>query len=238
MSTTHFVTVSSLALCQRCPRLLYFQKHKKARSAWRVGIEGNGYAYGSLFHKRIARPFFEAASMDGPLCFELAEALRYGSSSNRASELENSLECFVREKFFNPLLEELLSQRGSQNKIIPLASAAASLVRAISAFLSDIPSLRNISDRDLHSIFIRPEQKLKADYYSQGRILNISGCYDALLFNPDNATATIFEFKGYRKSDLAVPMTQGIIYAWLLLQTTGVLPAVTVFHLDEEDSID
>ena len=47
------LSVSDAALCQRCPRLLAYRGEGE-RGAWKVGIEGSGEKYGSLFH--IRRP--------------------------------------------------------------------------------------------------------------------------------------------------------------------------------------
>lgn len=236
--SAHFITVGSLALCQRCPRLLAFQRHRGARNAWRVGIKGNGGSYGSLFHKRVARPFFEAASEAGPLRAELAAALRWG--------VEEDLEWFVRENFFNPLLEELAPRHGGRDKILSMAAGTALWVRMMACFLAGIPSLQDMPEGEMARVFIRPEQRLFAIYSaSDGGLkgppcgaLNVTGCYDALLFNPDRGEATLFEFKGYRRSDLAVPLSQSLIYAWLLWRTTGVIPSVQVFYLEEENGLD
>ncbi|MBQ7262618.1 MAG: hypothetical protein IJR14_02745 [Synergistaceae bacterium] len=57
----HRIYVSDLALCQRCPRLLAYERHEGAKHARRIGIEGSGEAYGSLFHGRISKAFFKAA---------------------------------------------------------------------------------------------------------------------------------------------------------------------------------
>ena len=55
------LSVSDAALCQRCPRLLAYRGEGE-RGAWKVGIEGSGEKYGSLFHKHIAGAFFDAAA--------------------------------------------------------------------------------------------------------------------------------------------------------------------------------
>ena len=223
----HFITAASLALCQRCPRLLAFQRHRGAKNAWRIGIEGQGCAYGSIFHKRIARPFFEAASLEGTLQTKLAGLLRSGP-------VESALEWFVRENFFNPLLEELAPRRNSRDKILAMATGTALWIHAMAGFLSGIPSLRNCGVGEMSRVFIRPEQRLCASYVTPDRTLSVAGCYDALLFNPDRGEATLFEFKGYRRSDIAVPLSQSLIYAWLLWKSTGVLPAIQVLHLEED----
>ena len=59
---TCYISVSDLALCQRCPALLAYKIHRNEKSAWHVGINGSGYAYGTIFHENIAQVFFEGAS--------------------------------------------------------------------------------------------------------------------------------------------------------------------------------
>ena len=86
------------------------------------------------------------------------------------------------------------------------------------------------------AVFHRPEQKLQAryDFPHEGELV-ITGCYDALMFNPDRAEARLFEFKGYAKSDIAVPLSQSLIYAWLIWKYSGIVPSVEIIYLDEED---
>ena len=86
------------------------------------------------------------------------------------------------------------------------------------------------------AVFHRPEQKLQAhyDFPGEGRLV-VTGCYDALMFNPDRAEARLFEFKGYAKSDIAVPLSQSLIYAWLIWEYSGIVPSVEIIYLDEED---
>ena len=95
-------------------------------------------------------------------------------------------------------------------------------------FLAGIPSLCVVPEKNLHRVFCEPERKLQAVYQSRRGVLWVTGCYDALLFNPDRAEATLFEFKGYRRSDITVPLSQVLIYAWLVHEVTGVQPAVQV----------
>ena len=103
-------------------------------------------------------------------------------------------------------------------------------------FFAEIPSLKKTPSRSMSAVFIEPEQKLRAGYSfpGEGR-LAVAGCYDALLFNPDKAEARLFEFKGYAKSDLAVPLSQSLMYAWLVWKSSGIVPSVEVIYLDEKD---
>ena len=62
MFRTCYTNVSDLAICQRCPVLFGYKVHMQEKNAYLVGIKGKGHAYGSMFHKNIARVFFEAAA--------------------------------------------------------------------------------------------------------------------------------------------------------------------------------
>ena len=229
------ITASDLALCQRCPRLLAYRVHKGEEGAWRVGIEGSGQAYGSLFHKHIARAFFEAASVpESPAGQEIIEALRAGREG--AEALVKSLEWVVRNEFFKPFLKKYTAGCGSVERIMAMAAGTDLWVRAMADFLADIPSLCEAPERNMARVLFAPEQKLQATYSSQRGILWVTGCYDALLFNPERAGATIFEFKGYRRTEVTGPLSQALIYAWLVREATGVLPGVRVIYLEESET--
>ena len=220
------MSASNLALCQRCPMLLAYTVHRREKDAWKVGISGSGWYYGSLFHKNIARVFFEAASdTSGRLHADIAGALSGG---------EAALGEVVREGIFMPFLERH-SGECSTGQIIAIAKGITVWVRAMSEFFTLIPSLMASPEENMPAVFIPPEQRLQAFHdCPEGRLV-VTGCYDALLFNPDRAEARLFEFKGYHKSDLTVPLSQSLIYSWLVWKNTGVMPSVEIIYLDEED---
>ena len=224
MAGEFYTRVSDVALCQRCPALLAYMLHKGEKSAWRVGIRGNGHAYGSMFHKNIARVFFEAASDRGnPLHFRIASSIPGGSES---------LGALVRERIFLPFMEES-SGRLETGQVMAMARGVDVWVRAMSDFFAGIPSLMRWPEGNMHTVFIQPEQKLQGSYgLPDGGRLIVTGCYDALMFNPDRAEARIFEFKGYMKSDIAVPLSQSLVYSWLIWKNTGVIPSVEIIYLD------
>ena len=227
MFRTCYTTVSDLAVCQRCPALFGYKLHMHEKDAWRIGIHGNGNAYGSMFHKNIARVFFEAAS--NPSSPLHAQAVR--AVSGGFSELEE----FIRENIFMPFVAAH-SDEYTPGQLMAAAKGVKVWVRAMADFFAEIPSLRANPARNMSIIFLEPEQKLRGhyDFPNEGRLV-VTGCYDALLFNPDKAEARLFEFKGYAKSDLAVPLSQSLLYAWLIWSFSGVVPSVEVIYLDEED---
>ena len=227
MFRTVYAIASDLAICQRCPALFGYKIHMHEKNAWQVGIKGKGSYYGSMFHKNIARPFFEAASDSGsPLHAEAVRAV----SGGRAA-----LERFIRERIFLPFMEGH-SGEYSPEQIMAAAHGVSVWVKAMADFFAEIPSLSRNPAGCMSVVFLLPEQKLQARYVFPGEgELVITGCYDALMFNPDRAEARLFEFKGYAKDDIAVPLSQSLIYAWLIWKYSGIVPSVEIIYLDEED---
>ena len=227
MFRTCYTTVSDLAVCQRCPALFGYKLHRHEKDAWRVGIHGSGNAYGSMFHKNIARVFFEAAAdIRSTLHAQAVKAVSGG-----LAELEE----FIRENIFMPFVAAH-SDEYTPGQLMAAARGVKVWVRAMAEFFAEIPSLRKNPARTMSTVFLAPEQKLQGhyDFPNEGRLV-VTGCYDALLFNPDKAEARLFEFKGYAKSDLAVPLSQSLLYAWLIWSFSGIVPSVEVIYLDEED---
>ena len=206
--------------------LLAYTIHKGIKGLWRVGINGSGYAYGTMFHKNIARVFFEAASDPSKFLHgKILEAIPKG---------RDSLEGVVRENIFMPFLSRE-SKNYTSGQILSMAKGITVWTRAMSEFFALIPSLLRDPEKNMRTVFIPPEQRLQACYDSDGIKLNVAGCYDALLFNPDKCEARLFEFKGYMKSDIAVPLSQSLIYSWLIWKHTGIIPSVEIIYLGDDD---
>ncbi|MBQ7544420.1 MAG: hypothetical protein IJT02_05695 [Synergistaceae bacterium] len=221
------INVSDLALCQRCPALLGYKIHMGEKDAWKVGIKGSGHAYGSMFHKNIARMFFEAASDSrNPLHAGIVRAVAGGRAE---------LEEFVRGKIFMPFVEKHSGDYTAE-QIMAAARGVTVWVKAMAEFFAEIPSLVRNPEQNMRRVFLQPETKLQSwyDFPGEGRLV-VRGCYDALMFNPDKAEARLFEFKGYSKSDLAVPLSQSLVYAWLIARITGIVPSVEIIYLDDGD---
>lgn len=224
MNRICYTTVSDLAVCQRCPGLFAQKIHNGKKSAWNVGIKGNGEAYGSKFHKNIARPFYEAsAHQNNPLHRKIALAIPKGQAA---------LEEVVRDNIFMPFVAEH-SQNLSSGQLTAMAQAVRVWVKAMHNYFVNIPSLMSEPERNMLTVFKRPEQNLQACYELDGDGLIVKGRYDALMFNPDRAEARLIEFKGYRKSDVTVPLSQSLIYAWLIKKMTGIIPSVEIIYLDD-----
>ena len=223
----YYISVSDLALCQKCPALLAYKTHFGKKSAWKVGIKGNGEAYGSIFHKYIARVFFEGASN---YSHYLHQKIAYAVSGG-----ETALENMVRENIFMPFIAKH-SQKFKSENLIAMARGVTVWVKAMSEFFRCIPSLSEYSESDMRLIFKEPEQRLQSTFnFDDGCTLFITGCYDALMFNPDRSEARLFEFKAYKKGDATVPLSQSLIYSWLIWRKTGIVPAIEIIYLGEED---
>ena len=221
------ITVSSAALCQRCPALMAYAVLRGEKNAWKVGIKGKGYYYGSLFHREIAKVFFDGAcNPEAPLHVKISRALSGG---------RQEIESVIRENIFIPFLAAK-SESCTSGQIIAMAEGIAVWVRAMSEFFALIPSLARSPEESMHTVFMKPEQKLEAVYKNGGIKMNVVGCYDALLFNPDRCEARLFEFKGYVKSDIAVPLSQSLIYSWLVWKNTGIIPSVEIIYLGSDES--
>ena len=215
MPVTCYTTVSDLAVCQRCPALFAYIIHKRKKSAWRVGIEGGKDAYGSIFHKEISEKFFKIASdKNNPLHEEINITASRGACA---------LEEFLRKNIFLPFIETK-SKYFTSGQILSMAQASRIFINRISNFFENS-----------RPVFMEPEGKLEDSYFSvkHNAELNIKGRYDALIFNPATGEARLFEFKGFKKSDITVPLSQSLIYSWLIEKTSGIIPSIEIIYLDE-----
>lgn len=221
------LSATDLALCQRCPRLLAY-KDVGRRNAWKVGIEGSGERYGSLFHKHVAEAFFSDMGKTAAPGREAMRLLLSGTSKG----LSEGLSDLIRTRYFNPFLEEH-GKRLSADCVMAMADGTAFWVRDLAGILEAIPSLRKDPERGLDRVFAGSGRALRAFYSAEdGTLLKVSGRCDALIFNPDSGTACLFEFKGYRPTDPTAALSQSLIYAWLVESATGVLPSVRLIYLE------
>ena len=222
---TCYVTVSDIALCQRCPALFAYKIHMGEKSAWHIGINGNGEAYGSMFHKNIAQVFFEAASdPHNKLHKKIQNAISGGSIQ---------LEKMIRENIFMPFVENN-SENFTAGQFLSMANGIRVWVKAMYDFFRGIPSLIKHPEKNMLTVFIKPEGILEGNYNFNDGVLIIKGRYDALMFNPDKAEVRLFEFKGFRKSDVTVSLSQSLIYSWLIEKSSGIVPSIEIIYLDDD----
>ena len=222
---TYYVNVSDIALCQKCPALFAYKIHKREKSAWQIGINGNGEAYGSMFHKNIAEVFFEAASNPNHrLHKKIQNAISGGSVQ---------IEKMIRENIFMPFVEKN-SENFSSGQFLSMANGIIVWVKAMYDFFRGIPSLINNPEKNMSTVFIKPEGFLEGNYNFNDGVMIVKGRYDALMFNPDKVEARLFEFKGFRKSDVMVSLSQSLMYSWLIAKSSGIVPSIEIIYLDDD----
>ncbi|MDR2529556.1 MAG: PD-(D/E)XK nuclease family protein [Synergistaceae bacterium] len=220
-------TATDLHICQRCPRLMAYRLGGE-KDAWLVGLTGAGISYGKLFHEHLAGKFHSDAA-DGSNRAELADAFRV-----EVTELETRLDTLIRERYFVPFLTEK-SAKLKCDQLMATARGTVFWVKCLADFLSDIPSLLVDPEKNMSAVFHQPEKTLCAAYsFSDQTVLEVQGRYDALLFNPDKAEAALFEFKGFKSSNVTVELSQALVYVWLISEKTGIFPSVRLLYLEDD----
>ncbi len=228
--TRYYANVTNLALCQKCPRLAFYAIFMKRKTNF-VGIQGTGF-YGSVFHSKIAARFFDAASdFHSKLNDKIANSLKHG--------YESFHELIRKDFFFEFVKSEGKNYPSSQ--IYALAAATETWLKVLWEALSEMPSLMRFPREIMPIVFQKQNSgNMQSSYDLEidgvQTELTVVGKYDALIFNPDEKQARIFEFKGYKKSDVTVPLTQSVIYAWLVHEKTGIYPEIEIVHLSESEN--
>jgi len=220
-------TATELCLCQRCPRLMAY--HKKGEKNVRlVGYTGTGASYGKLFHDLAGKFYKDVAEGSLP---ELTEVFR-----GEMSEVKVRLDDLIRTRYFTPFLAEKSANLKYEN-LMALAKGTEFWIHCLADFLSGIPSLLAFPKKYLSAVFHQPEKILSAAYpYPDGRAaLEVSGKYDCLLFNPDMNEAALFEFKGFKSTDVTVELSQTLVYAWLVSEATGIVPSIRLIYLEDDE---
>jgi S-DNA-T family DNA segregation ATPase FtsK/SpoIIIE len=213
------------------------------KKAWLVGITGTGVPYGKLFHEYIVGKFHLDASNEGSPCrAELAGVFREGQGQGerqgqiKIAELETRLGALVQSRYFAGFLME----KGAKLKsvqITAMARATSFWVRCLAEFLAQVPSLFEAPEKTLSAVFRKPASIRAAYPYPDGQTLRVNGRYDALLFNPDGREAVLFEFKGFKSSDVTVELSQTLVYAWIIHESTGVVPSIRLIYLEDDSPL-
>lgn len=226
----HKVSVSSLHLCHRCPRLLAYES-RGAREAWRVGLSGSGTLPGSLFHDAIAAPFHQAmASGNGPLFYQLVTLV-----SGPLGRLEPGLQGAVESRFFLPVMARH-AQALTEEQITQLKSGCERWVRQLAGFVGQAVSHGQGTPETLvRAVFHPPEARLRTTVVlSSNANVQVTGQYDALLLDLAGGEAVLFEFKGRKASQADEDFVQLALYAWLLKEATGITARGVVLYLEED----
>ncbi|MDM8522669.1 DNA translocase FtsK [Desulfococcaceae bacterium HSG8] len=225
----HKANVSEIHLCQRCPRLLAYQLcgHK---NAWRIGLTGTGTMPGKLFHDHIAAPFYKAMASESDIREGLT--LLIGSGKN----LELGLLALIEKHLFLPVMEQHCKKLG-EVQIMQLGHGVELWNRFQAQFLDKIlQHQKNDINALLAKTFHNPEELITGIYnLGNDRKLQVSGRYDALLFDVTGSEAVVMEFKGRKAGRADEDFLQLVLYCWLLKTETGISPRGAVFYLEENE---
>ncbi len=222
--------VSELHLCQRCPRLLAYQR-RGAQDAWRVGLSGSGQMPGKLFHDRIAALFYQKmASGTGELFEAFCDLFR-----DPQADPESGLLALVESRFFLPLMQGQ-AHRLSSEQVLRLARGLERWSRYQAEFIQNaFKRHRGPPASFFQQLFHAPEHQMEAEYrLGSGQKVRVWGRYDALLFDPSAHEAALFEFKGGKSGNASEDFLQLALYGWLIQTATGVPVRGIVLHLEED----
>lgn len=227
----HRTNVSSIHLCQRCPRLLGYQL-SGYKNVWKIGLVGLNMP-GKIFHEHIAAPFHKAMA-SGPKTpiYQTVKSLL----DKPQEKLEIGLLVLLEEHFFLPTIQRYGKTLRS-DQILQLGRGLELWSRYLSQFLSKICQDRHHDPETLLTqSFYKPETLLKGTYILEdGRKLQIAGKYDALLFDSVAGEAIVIEFKGLKAGHLDEDFLQLVLYCWLIKAATDVTPCGVIFYLEEEE---
>jgi len=88
----------------------------------------------------------------------------------------------------------------------------------------------------LAQTFHNPEVSLQGPYsLEDGRKLQITGQYDALLFDSTSHEAILMEFKGLKAGRIDEDFLQLVLYGWLIKAATDITSCGVVFYLEEDE---
>ncbi|MBI5724653.1 MAG: PD-(D/E)XK nuclease family protein [Planctomycetes bacterium] len=220
-------TVSDCHLAQRCPRLLA-RLRGGSGNAWKVGLDSSGDIPGQLFHDQFAAPFHkDMAAAFGKPGDSFAEILR-----GPAESLGDRISLFLRNQYFIPYLEKH-SETLTADQAVGLAGCMTRWSAVMAVFLAPLVGDEKDTRAVVRRVFHPPERLLQAEHqYEDGERLTVSGRYDALLLDSSKGEAVVLDFKGRRPTDICEDFTQIVLYAWLIRESTGVVPRGMVLYLD------
>ena len=132
--------------------------------AWKVGIEGSGEKYGSLFHKHIAGAFFDAAADPQNSLRGEIRAVLTGDIAGR-TPIRERLEELIRTRFFLPFLDRYAPKLDT-GRVLSMARGTSIWSGCMADFLAGIPFDRLDPDEAMDRVFLRPERTLQATYVS------------------------------------------------------------------------
>ena len=225
-------SVSQIHLLLRCPRLFAYQL-KGRRNPWKVGLKGSGDMPGKLFHDHVALPFHRSMASAS---YSPARQALDGLLAGPVEHIEPGILAVLREYFFIPLLMRQ-GVRLEGARAMQLARGVELWGKHLAKFLG---SIARRSEGDAQSlpakIFHNPEKTLQAVFHLEsGTDLQVTGKYDALLFDPVGREAVVVEFKGRKAGCVEEDFLQVVLYCLLIREASGVIPRGVVFYLEEDE---
>jgi len=221
--------VSSLHLCQRCPRLFAYQLSGK-KHVWSIGLVASEPFPGKFFHDKIVKPLHTRLSSTRSQLFKAVKTVCQSPGADFKHRFLETLETEFFLKFMNQH-----SQKQPPDSLLLIGKAFEKWVEFLSDFL--LPIIQNQEDQfHLDQIFYLPEQLISQDYQTDsGEKLTISGQYDAILFDTQKKEIVILECKGKDMSQPDEDLSQIALYAWLIDQKMGIMARGVVIYLTGED---
>ena len=234
MSRPILTTVSELHLCRRCPRLLALTRSGKEKTAWKVGLTGGSFC-GKIFHDSIMAPFYRDVSGEGTREKRQDILERLEKSGADFAAMKHELIRFADKNYYTPYLAE------NAQKLVN--AQIESLYRYMDIWLDFLVDFfrRSPGYKDDPALFAQrafmPSEKLMESSWTalDGSVLTVRGRFDCALLDCRGGEILLAEFKCRKESDPTEELAQLALYAWLIRQTTGIMPRGAVLYFEEEN---
>ena len=217
---------TSLRICCRCPRLLFFHEIKSMNS---FGFEGSEAEKGGRrgkeaddIFKGIQKDLSEEGAKE--IQAEMMQAL-LGS----LDEQKNKFHSIILKNHFIPYYNYDPAHRNIILKNLDLLEDY--LIKIVN---NEIKKSNNRSASHISKIFRNPK-KMERDYIcSNGKKITVNGTPDGLFVDLSKGEFVIWELKAMKKVDKEQLLTQVAVYAWLLKGNAPSRAVAFVFDSDEK----
>lgn len=205
------------SLCSR----LAFHKAKYPRDDVKVGPAGGHIVNGNLFHGQIVNRILEdLADLDGTGIRPPNQGLRQivDASWEDSEELHSALWRIFAQQYMGPALQDFATNLGNnpQDQIEAMSQGIGELARMGAELIF---KSRHLPSRT--RIFLPPEGVVKESITVNDLVIQITGNYDGLWFDPVGEEFVLFDFKCKTPVEFASDLHQLTCYAWLVQRKTG-----------------
>ncbi|MBF0497574.1 MAG: type IV secretion system DNA-binding domain-containing protein, partial [Deltaproteobacteria bacterium] len=215
-----------------CPRLMvdnYVNRHEH-----NIRFDGAVF-HGRFFHNHVAGKMFD--QLAGPPEKALVSIIVKNIKDTPA--LTHALWEYLDGQYLIPALEGPNLPRNINASQI---EAMANGLGLLSGFLAEMILRQKPYFRPgpimVQSLFQSPEKKMTAAMTTaSGTTFDITGKYDALLFDHQDNEFVILEFKCKNDFEVIGDLEQLALYAWLIRQSSGISARGAVFYLGETGEI-